>query len=195
MPRRVFEDHRLVDHRELEVRGRVVDRNARVLREQHHEERDRRERHARVDHELALAQRLDDRHERSGMADERGGEQRHQHRRLGQETDHHLAPRAERAERSADVHAGERHEHAREREQPDQRDHVRGRRERQVGREHRHDADREPHAAEQDVRRGAEQAARRCARAPRPCETACSAPCTAARFPRRSCSAATRGTD
>ena len=34
MPRRVFEDHRLVDHRELEVRGRVVDRDARVLREQ-----------------------------------------------------------------------------------------------------------------------------------------------------------------
>ena len=53
--------------------------------------------------------------------------------------------------------AGERHEHAREREETDQRDHVRGGRERQIGREHRHDAHREPHAAEEHVRRRAKE--------------------------------------
>ena len=40
MPRRVFEQHRFVDHREFEVRGRIVDRDAGVLGQQHHHECD-----------------------------------------------------------------------------------------------------------------------------------------------------------
>jgi len=48
MPRRVFEQHGLMDHREFEMRGRIVDGDARVLREQHHGECDRREDDARV---------------------------------------------------------------------------------------------------------------------------------------------------
>ena len=47
--RRVLEHHRLVDHRELEVRGGVVDRDARVLGERDHRERDTGEREARID--------------------------------------------------------------------------------------------------------------------------------------------------
>ena len=104
----VLEDHRLVDHRQLEVRRRVVDRDARVLGERHHGERDAGEGEARIDRELALRERLDRGRERGRLADERGGEEHHQQRRLGEEADHHLAPRAERAERGADVHRGER---------------------------------------------------------------------------------------
>ena len=45
--------------------------------------------------------------------DQRRDEDHHQQRRLGEESDHHLAPRAQRAEGGADVHRRERHEHPR----------------------------------------------------------------------------------
>ena len=156
MPRRVLEDHRLVDHRQLEVRRRVVDRNPRVLGQRHHRERDAGEGEARIDRQLAVRERVDDRRQRRRAGDQRCGEQHHQQRRLGEEADEHLAPRAERAERGADVHRGERDEHAGQREQPDQRDRVGGARERQVGGERRHDRRRAAHRAEDDVRRDAE---------------------------------------
>ncbi len=130
--RRILQDHRLVHHGELEVRARVVDRDARVLGEQHHEEGHRGEGEARVDREFAVRERVDDGGELGRAADERGGEQGHQHRRLGEEADQHLAPRAQPAEGGADVHRGERREHARQREHADQRDDVRRRREREV---------------------------------------------------------------
>ena len=54
-----------MDHRELEVRGRIVDRDARVLGEQHHRERDGGECEARIDRRgLRCARRLDDRRQR-----------------------------------------------------------------------------------------------------------------------------------
>ena len=56
-------------------------------------------------------------------------EQHHQQRRLGEEADQHLAARAERAERGADVHRGQRDEHAGQREQAHERDGVGGARE------------------------------------------------------------------
>src|SRR6266508_2128899 len=40
MAARVFEDHRLVHHRELEMRRRIVDRDARVFGDRDHDERD-----------------------------------------------------------------------------------------------------------------------------------------------------------
>ena len=119
------------------------------------------------------------------LRDQRGGEQHHQQRRLGEEADHHLAPRAQAAERGADVHAGEGDEEAREREQADQRDGVGGGVERQVGAERRHDRRGEREAAEDQVRRGCETAARRCARAPPPCGTASPARGRAAAAPAR----------
>jgi hypothetical protein len=95
---RVFEDHRLVDHRELEVRRRIVDRDARILRERHHRERDAGEREARVDGELAVRERVDDCRQRGRPRDQACGEEHHEERRLGEEADEHLAPRAHRAE-------------------------------------------------------------------------------------------------
>ena len=175
VPRRVLEHHRLVDHRELEVRRRIVDRDARVLREQHHRERDAGEREARIDRELACARAS----RRSSAAtstgrDQRGGEQHHQQRRLGEEADDHLAPRAERAERGADVHRRERDEHAREREQADQRDRVGGLRERQVGRERRNDRRRAAPSRRTRRRASARNSGEALlARPPHPCGTAC----------------------
>jgi hypothetical protein len=157
MAARVLEDHRLVDHRQLEVRRRVVDRHARVLGERHDGEGHAGERQARIDGEVAVRQRVDDRGERGGARDERGAEEHHEQRRLGKEADQHLAARAQGAERGTDVHRRERDEDPREGEQADQRDRVGGGRERQLGRERRHDGAGERHAAEHDVGRGAEQ--------------------------------------
>ena len=63
--------------------------------------------------------------------DQRGDEDHHEQRGLGEEAHHHFAPRAERAERGADIHRRERHEHARRGEQADERDGIGGPRERQ----------------------------------------------------------------
>ena len=56
----ILEDQRLVDHGQLEVRGRVVHRHARVLGQRHHGEGHAGEGQARVDREFAVRQRLDD---------------------------------------------------------------------------------------------------------------------------------------
>jgi hypothetical protein len=88
--------------------------------------------------------------------DQRCREQHHQQRGLGQEAHEHLAPRAERTERGANVHRRQRHEHARQREQADQGDRVSRQRERQVGGQRRNDRRGAAHRAEHDVRRQAE---------------------------------------
>jgi hypothetical protein len=160
VPARVLEHHRLVDHGELEVGGGIVDGDARILGERHHGEGDAGERHARVDDELAVRERVHDGGERGRVRDERRGEQHHQQRGLGEETHQHLAARAECAERGADVHAGERDEQAREREQADQGDGVRRGVQRQVGAHRGDDGGGEREAAEDHVGRAAKQRAR-----------------------------------
>ena len=53
----VLEDHRLVDHRQLEVRGGIVDRNAPGFRDHDHEETGKREKIARMERHALLQQR------------------------------------------------------------------------------------------------------------------------------------------
>ena len=156
----VLQHHRLVNHRQLEVGGRIVDRNARVLGERHHGERDAGERHAGVDDELAVREGLHDGRERGRIRDERRGEQHHEQRGLGEKADHHLAPRTEAAEGGADVHRSERDEKAGEREQADQGDGVRRADQRELCAERGDDRGGAGQAAEDEVGRGAEQGAR-----------------------------------
>jgi len=101
--------------------------------QRHHDKRDAGERHAGVDHQFAVRDRLDDGGERRRMRDERGGEEHHQQRWLREEADHHFAARASVPNASADVHSGQRDEQARQGEQADQRDGVGGLVQRQVG--------------------------------------------------------------
>jgi hypothetical protein len=60
MPAGIFQHHRLVDHGEFEMGGRVVDRDARVLGDRHDDQRDQREperdaqAHLRRQHERAI---------------------------------------------------------------------------------------------------------------------------------------------
>src|SRR2546426_700462 len=148
------------EHRQEEGGGEELGRKEQPqLSEQGLDQRQNRagKREFRVNGELAMRERLDDGGELRRAGDERRREQRHQHCRLGEEPDQHLAARAEAAERRADVHRGERREYPRQREHADQRDDIGRRRERQVGREHRNNARSEPHATGQYVRRKAEQ--------------------------------------
>ncbi len=62
--------------------------------------------------------------ELGGAGDERDREDDEQHGGLGQRRDHHLARRADAAERGADVHAGERQGEARGAEQRDDGDEI-----------------------------------------------------------------------
>ena len=90
--------------------------------------------------------------QRRGRADQRGDEDHHQQRGLGEEADHHFASGAERTESCADVHRGERYEDARRREQADERDGVSGPRERQARGDRGNDRCGRHHRAEDDVR-------------------------------------------
>ena len=49
VPRGILEQHRFMDHREFEMGGGIVDGDARILCQQHHDERDRGEDHAGID--------------------------------------------------------------------------------------------------------------------------------------------------
>jgi hypothetical protein len=81
----------------------------------------------------------------------------HQERRFGEKADQHLAPRAERAEGSTDIHRRQRNEHPGKGEQADQGNGVGRRRQRQVGGQRRNDRAGQRHAAENDVGRAAKQ--------------------------------------
>ena len=157
MPRRVFEQHRLVDHGEFEVCRRIVHWNAGILREQHHGERDGRECQAWVQSEILDREPFRNQRQGRGRGQQRGDEDDHQQCRLGEEADHHFPSRTERAERSADVHRRERHEDTRDCEETHQRDRV-GRGAEGQARTHRgNDRCCSNHRAEHDIRREAEQ--------------------------------------
>ena len=120
----IFQHHGLVHHGELQMRRRIVDRNARVLGDRHHDQRDQREPERNPQADLRRRHEGRDGRELGRAGDQRQREHDHQHRRLGERGDHHLAARADAAEAGADVEAGERQEEARAAEQRDDGDEV-----------------------------------------------------------------------
>ena len=95
----IFQHHRLVHHGEFEMRRRIVDRDARVLGDRHHDQREQRKAERNAQAQLA-------RHHEGGHGrklrrarDQRQREHDHQHRRFGERGDHHLAAGADAAER------------------------------------------------------------------------------------------------
>ncbi len=94
MPARVLQDQRLVDHRQFEVGGGIVDRYAGVLGQRYHGESNAGKREARVNGQVPVGNRSDNGGERSRLGDQRGGEQHHQQCGFCQKTDQHFSPRA-----------------------------------------------------------------------------------------------------
>ena len=157
VPRRVLEQHRLVNHRELEMCRRIVDRNACVLGEQHQREGDRGEREARVDHEMLAREVRGNRGQRRGRRDQRRDENDHEERRLRQEADHHLATRSKRAECCSDIHSGKGQEYSRGREETHEGNRIRCDDERQPPGKGGDDGGGYHHRAEYDIGRDAKQ--------------------------------------
>ena len=123
----VVEDHDLVDHRQLEVRARVVDGDARVLGERDHEQPDDDQHHRgggslprRADAGGEHARELErpaELHERHQAQEQRG---------LRQAREGHLAGRAHALERRARVERGGGREEAAQGEQVREQDEVAG---------------------------------------------------------------------
>ena len=116
----VVEDHHLVDHRELEVRVRIVDRDAGVLGEQHDEQGDGDEERAPragrpssvpVVGAWSIGVRLSEPEKRTSTTN--AGEQRG----LGEAREGHLARRSHALEGGARVERGRGREEAPERQQ------------------------------------------------------------------------------
>ena len=109
-------DHRLVDHGQLEVRGRVVDRNAARLGDDDDEEAGEGQQVARVERGAAREHAAHQPAERERADGEPRGEEPEHQRRLGERRDRHVAARAHAAERAAGVERGGRQREAAERE-------------------------------------------------------------------------------
>ncbi len=122
----IFENHRLMHHGEFEVRGGIVDRNARVLGERHHDERDDRhsQRHAQPD--IGRGHEIGDRRKLGRSGNQRHAKENQQHRGLGKRCDHDFAAGADPAKAGTDIHSGERQKEARASEQGHDRDQVGG---------------------------------------------------------------------
>ena len=159
MPPGIFEHHGLVHHGELEMGGRVVDRDARVLGQRHDDQRG--ERQPERDAQAGVGQHEVGDHRKLGRAGEQGdGEGDHDHRRLGKRGEHHLAARADAAEAGADVHADQRQEEARRAEERGDGDQVGRPAELEAGGEGRDERGGDPGGGEDHVGAGAEQPGR-----------------------------------
>ena len=101
-------------HGELEMRGRIVDRNARVLGDRHHDQRDQREAERDAQARFVRAEKRGHGRKLGRARKQRQREDDHQHGRLGERGDHHLAARADAAEARADIQAGQREQEARQ---------------------------------------------------------------------------------
>ena len=121
----VVEHHDLVDHGQLQVRVRVVERDARVLRQHDHEQ-------ARHDHDQRGSRpppgRADARREHAGQlqraAELHERQEPQEHRRLGQAREGHLARGAHPLEGRARVEGRGGREEAAQREQVREQDEV-----------------------------------------------------------------------
>ena len=144
----IFQHHGLVHHGELEMGCRIVDRDARVLGDRHHDQREQREPERHPQAHLRRDQEAGHGGELGRAGDQRQREHDHDHRRLGERGDHHLAARADAAEAGADVEPGERQEEARAAEERDDGDQVGRPGEQKAGAEGRHQRGRHPGGGE-----------------------------------------------
>ena len=120
----IFEHHRFVHHGELEMRRRIVDRNARVLGDRDHDERDQRQAERDAEPHFVRGHEGRDHRELGRAREQRERKHDHQHRGLGERGDHHLARGADAAEARADIEAGERLKEARAAKKRDDRDEI-----------------------------------------------------------------------
>ena len=153
----VLEHRRFVDHRELEVRCWIVDRDACVLGQQHHYEGDCGEGETGIEPERSRREIFGDGGQRGGCRDERGDENDHQQGGFGEEPHHHLAARPKRAEGGADVHGSEGQKDPRSGEKTHERDRIRCGGKRETGTHRGNDPGGDDHCAEHDVGRHPKQ--------------------------------------
>ena len=106
MPAGIFEHHGFVHHGQLEVGGRIVDRDAAVLGDGDEHEREQRERQRHPQADRRIDHLRGDRGELRGAGQQCHGEHHEQHGGLGERGDQHFAGGADAAERGPDIHPG-----------------------------------------------------------------------------------------
>ena len=105
----VFEQHRLVNHRQFQMRRRIVHGNAPGFREQHNEQRGERHHVRRVEHFPGRALRgLDDVADVGRTGGDGDGENGQHHRRFGDGGNGHFAAAAHAAKRAARIKSAQR---------------------------------------------------------------------------------------
>ena len=134
----VVQDHHLVNHRQLEVGGRIVHRHAAALGEQDDEDPGRRQDEGGRPLEPGPLGRPQHAGEAEGAGEPGEGEEGEEERGLGQPGEAHLARRPHTFERRAGVESGGRGEEAAEREEIGEEDEVAGEGDRRRERAERH---------------------------------------------------------
>ena len=136
----VLEHHRLVDHRQLEMRGRVVHGKTACLCQRHHEERAEREEMSRAQRSRGIRHGArDDLPEIGGARGERQREDGERDGGLRERGHGHLTARPHAAEGRAGVEPGQRQEKRAEQQEIDHDDQIANGVERRGHREDRHE--------------------------------------------------------
>ena len=120
----VLQQRALVDHRQLEVRVRVVDRLAPGLDEHDEREGQRSAPVRRLGPDVAAGRRAGHRHEVGAGSGQRGDEQGEHEQGLAEHGEREIARGAHQRESVARVPCGGRHREARERQQPDEHERI-----------------------------------------------------------------------
>ena len=144
-------------HGEFEMRRRIIDRNARVLGDRDHDERNQRQAQRNAQPHFVRGHEGRDDRELGRAREQREREHDHQHGGLGERGDHHLARGADAAEARADVEAGERLKEARAAQERDDGDEIGRPAEQKAARESRDKRRRQPGRCEDDIGHGAEE--------------------------------------
>ena len=166
---RVLEHHRLVDHRELEVRGGVVDRDAAGLGDHDDEQSREGEQVGGAERDAGSQLGPHERPEAERSAGQRHGEEPQHEGGLGQRGDRHVPARAHAAEGAAGVEGGQREREPSERQAPHQQQHAAGGLERRRRHEHRDQRRGREGGGEVDPRRRRRTPTTPCRRARSPC--------------------------
>ena len=147
----VLEDHGLVDHRELQVRARVVHGQPSGFGDDHDHEGDQGQNPLWRGQPGGMRERpRDDGRQVGGASGDREGEDRHEQGRLGQGPDRHGTACTHAPERRAGVEAAERQKDRAEKEEEDHREQVSGPAERGIGGQQRRDDDDHQGAGDED---------------------------------------------
>ena len=130
---------------------RIVDRNAGIFRDCHHDQSEERQPQRNPQPHLRRKEKASHGRQLRRTSNQREREDDHDHRRLRQRGDHHLSTRADAAKARSDIETGQGQEETGAAEKRDDGDEIGGPRKQETGAECRHQRCRDPSGGKNEI--------------------------------------------